>query len=458
LTGFASPAQWYPGRSDDVLGQVKEHLNIAVDLTPMLPGGENGGVKFVILEFLRGLKRFFGERLTFLFLTANDSHGEVTSLLGDRDTAISVLTRRRAGLGTALQALELGTRSKLTIRKLFQERRVDLFYCPFGFLFFPSANTPTVVMVVDLLHRDFPFSIPAQTREWRELQFRKLAGYVDFYQVISDFTAERLQTVYQVPSQQIFKTSLPIQHRLSVAKNKEPRKPFFLYPSNFWVHKNHEILLIAYQIYLSKVIDRAWDLVLTGYLDERARALQRVAEDLGVSSRVKFLGHVPEAELGELYSNASCLVFPSLYEGFGIPIVEAMSFGIPIICGREASIPEIAGEAAFYMDARNPVEVASALQRITEDENLRKTLVDRGTMQLRKFDFYGEVNRLAEAFALAAEKNRRSQRNRLEMFLTNLRLGGIYYGRAIARKALEGAVSLPLNVERMARSLSDLQQ
>jgi glycosyltransferase involved in cell wall biosynthesis len=429
---------------------MKDHLNIAVDLTPMLPGGENGGVKFAILEFLRGLKRFFGERFTFLLVTADDSHHEVTSLLGAGDTAVCVLRRRRVGLGTALQALESATLSRLTVQKLFREHQIDLFYCPFGLLSFPSPRIPTVAMVVDLLHRDFPLSISAQTREWRELQFRKLASYVDFYQVISDFTAQRLQTIYQVPSHQIFKTSLPIQHRLRIEKNEHPRKSFFFYPANFWIHKNHEVLLMAYQIYLANMGDRkAWDLILTGYLDERARFLQRLADDLEISSRVEFLGHVPETELGQLYSNSSCLVFPSLHEGFGIPIIEAMSFGTPIVCGREASIPEVAGEAALYTDTRNPLELASALQRITEDENLRDTLVARGKRQLGKFDFFMEVKRLADAFAAAAEKRSRPKKSRWEALWTNLYFGGIYYGRAIARKALEGAVSLPLHLERM---------
>ena len=435
---------------------MKDHLNIAVDLTPMLPGGENGGVKFAILEFLRGLKRYFGERFTFLLVTADDSHHEVTSLLGTGDTAVCVLRRRRVGLGIALQALESATWSRLTVQKLFREHQIDLFYCPFGLLSFPSPGTPTVAMVVDLLHRDFPFSIPAQTREWRELQFRKLASYVDFYQVISDFTAQRLQTIYQVPSHQIFKTSLPIQHRLRIEKNERPRKSFFFYPANFWIHKNHEVLLMAYQIYLANMGNReAWDLILTGYLDERARFLQRLADDLEISSRVKFLGHVPETELGQLYSNASCLVFPSLHEGFGIPIIEAMSFGMPIVCGREASIPEVAGEAALYANARNPLELALALQRITEDENLRDTLVARGRKQLGKFDFFMEVKRLADAFAAAAEKTSRLKKSRWEVLLTNLYLGGIYYSRAIARKALEGAVSWPLHLERMQQLRSE---
>ena len=441
------------------------HLKIAVDLTPMLPGGENGGVKFAILELLRGLKRDFGERLTFLFLTANDSSEEVQSLLGADDTAVCVLHRRREGLGAAIQAVELATRARLAVRQLMRQYQIEVLYCPFGGVSFASATRPTVALVTDLLHRDFPFSLSAQDKEWRELNFRKLASCVDCYQVISEFTGQRLQSLYKVPANRIFRTYLPIHQRLPGSFRQSPAsqdfdgpvhrslgesgKPFFFYPANFWAHKNHEVLLISYRLYLANAGDRAWHLVLTGHLDERARYLQRVARDLDISSQVKFLGHVPEATLGELYSTASCLVFPSLYEGFGIPIIEAMRFGTPIVCSREASIPEIAGDAVLYANTRNPLELASALRQITEDDNLRKSLAERGRIQLGKFDFPAEVARLADALMAAASMKPRQRKRTWRTVLLNLVSEGTYFSRAVARQALEGAIKLGLKVEAM---------
>jgi glycosyltransferase involved in cell wall biosynthesis len=421
---------------------MNDRLNIAVDLTAMLPGGENGGVKFAVLELLRGLKQQAGDRLAFLFLTASDSHEEVQSLLGDGDTAVCVLQRRRKGLERGIQALELATRTKLMVRKLLKQYRTDVFYWPFGWVPFASPHIPTVVLVTDLSHKDFPCSLPDQDREWRELHFKKLAGSVDFYQVISDFTATRLHSIYQVPSQQIFRTYLPIHHRLPGPQSELARKPFFFYPANFWVHKNHEVLLIAFQQYLAQIGDRAWDLVLTGHFDERGHYLQRVADDLGIASRVKFLGHVPEKTLEELYASASCLVFPSLYEGFGIPIVEAMSFGVPILSSREASIPEICGDAALYTNARNPLELASDLRRITEEDALRMRLVERGKVQLQKFDISAEVRNLDSAFVAAAKTNPRLRKKRSWFSLASLREEGDYYFRSIARLALQEILRL----------------
>jgi glycosyltransferase involved in cell wall biosynthesis len=280
-------------------------MKIAVDLTPMRPGGQNGGVKPAILEILKGLKAHLREELRYLFLTADDTNNEAPS--SESDSACCVL--RRTGRGNISQALELATRSGVSVKNRLKKDRIDLLYCPFGTAQFASVQVPTVAMVVDILHRDYPYSLPVQTREWRELQFRKLIKSVDYFQVISEFTSERLQLLYNISPEQIFITRLPIHGRLT--STQAQREPFFFYPANFWIHKNHETLLVAYQIYLSRTTAKPpWNLVLTGYRDERMAILQELAVDLGVATHVKFVGHVAESELAKLYATASCLVFP----------------------------------------------------------------------------------------------------------------------------------------------------
>ena len=423
-------------------------MKIAVDLTPMRPGGQNGGVKLAIFEFLKGLKAAVGNDMRYLFLTADDTHNEAVSFIGEGDSAHCVL--HRVGRGNFAQSIELATRSNGIAASLLRRDRSDVLYCPFGTVRFTSDQVPTVAMVVDLLHRDYPYSLPAQTREWRELEFRKLIRSVDRFQVISEFTAERLQRLYNIPPEQICVTRLPIHGRLT--PTQAPREPFFFYPANFWIHKNHETLLVAYQIYLSRIIgtQQPWTLVLTGFPDERMGVLQQIAADLGVADRVIFLGHVPEQDLAKLYSTASCLVFPSLHEGFGIPIVEAMSFGVPIICGRNGSIPEIAGEAPFYEEMRNPSKLADALLAIAGNEPLRQKLAALGRERITAFDFSVEVNRLAGLFKTIASRPKPIQRHRGKT-LDEIFSTGAYYGRSIARHALNAALEVPLRIERLSQ-------
>jgi glycosyltransferase involved in cell wall biosynthesis len=422
-------------------------MKIAVDLTPMRPGGENGGVKLAITEFLKGLKTHLGDRLQYLFLTSDDTHDEAASLLGINDSAFCVL--RRLGRGNLAQTLDLATRSKSAVERLLRQHNADVLYHPFGTVFFATDRIPAVAMIVDTLHRDFPYSLPTQAIEWRELQFRKLVDSVDYFQVISQFTAERVKSFYNIPAKRIFVTHLPIHARLMCTS--AAREPFFFYPANFWLHKNHEVLLVAYQMYLAKNAGRPpWRLVLTGHLDQRAQSLQQMAADLGVAAHVRFSGHVPESELAKLFSTASCLVFPSLHEGFGIPIVEAMSFGLPIICGDDTSIPEIAGNAALYAEMRNPAKLADALLAVAGNERLRAELVALGRERLKRFDFSIEVERLANIFAVAADRTRQVF-GRKRRFLRALLPSATYCVRALARKALNAAVEMPLRVEQLSK-------
>jgi glycosyltransferase involved in cell wall biosynthesis len=398
---------------------------------------------------LKGLKTELGDQLRYLFLTADDTHDEAASILRPEDSLHCIL--HRIGRGNFAQSAELATRSKVIAAGLLKTERVNVLYFPFGTVQFASHQVPTVAMVADLLHRDYPYSLPAHTREWRELQFRKLVRFVDGFQVVSEYTAERLQSLYDIPPEQVFITRHPIHGRLTSVESS--REPFFFYPANFWIHKNHETLLVAYQIYLSRTgVKPPWNLVLTGHPDERMATLQQIAVDLGVATHVKFAGHVAESDLAKLYATASCLVFPSLHEGYGIPIVEAMAFGVPVICGTNGSIPEIAGDAAFYADMRNPSKLADALLTVAGDEFLRQSLVALGREQLAAFDFSVEIRRLADLFKLVTARATPVQRHRGRHF-DEVFSSAAYYGRAVARRALNAAVEVPVRVERLSSKI-----
>jgi glycosyltransferase involved in cell wall biosynthesis len=104
-----------------------------------------------------------------------------------------------------------------------------------------------------------------------------------------------------------------------------------------------------------------------------------------MDGRVRFTGHVSDTELLDYYRNATALIFPSYYEGFGFPILEAMAQGCPVACSRAASLPEVAGEAALYFDPFDVNSIAEALLSIVTDTNLRLRLVNAGLKQKEKF-------------------------------------------------------------------------
>jgi glycosyltransferase involved in cell wall biosynthesis len=126
-------------------------------------------------------------------------------------------------------------------------------------------------------------------------------------------------------------------------------------------------------------------LVLPGYPTWHEQELRELALRAGVSADVRMPGWVSGAQLEGLWDIAECFVFPSLYEGFGLPVLEAMARAVPVACSNASSLPEVAGEAALLFDPRDQSAIADALERLLGDESLRDQLRARGLLQVRQF-------------------------------------------------------------------------
>jgi glycosyltransferase involved in cell wall biosynthesis len=144
-------------------------------------------------------------------------------------------------------------------------------------------------------------------------------------------------------------------------------------------HKNLRLIVEAMRI----LGHRDWVYVLVGGSNTRVFGQQSDGCTLGVRS----LGYVTDGQLRALYEHAACFVFPSLYEGFGHPPLEAMACGCPVVVSRAASLPEVCGDAAEYIDPADPKDLAMTLERVLGDEDLRRDLSRRGEAQARRFSW-----------------------------------------------------------------------
>jgi glycosyltransferase involved in cell wall biosynthesis len=169
-------------------------------------------------------------------------------------------------------------------------------------------------------------------------------------------------------------------------------------------------LLIAYRIY-RQIAKHAWDLILTGEPGNRGGQIEGLAKQLGIQSNVRFAGHMEEEAFARVFAGAGALLYPSLHEGFGIPLLEAMRFGIPIICSNSSSIPEVAGDAAIYVDGRKPLELAAAMTRLGENAALRENLARKGEERLKSFSIATEIEKLNAVFTRAKLANSLMARN-----------------------------------------------
>ena len=170
---------------------------------------------------------------------------------------------------------------------------------------------------------------------------------------------------------------------------------YILYTGIYKLRKNHAGLLRAFRHFRANG-GRA-QLVIAGPMGEGGPVLRRLAVELGIEESVIFTGFVSDADLPALYSGTSVYACPSLYEGFGFTVLEAMACGTPVVSSSATSLPEVAGEAALYSDPRNPEEFASSLYRAFTDAGLRSALVEKGQKNLQRFNW---ANTAAETLAV----------------------------------------------------------
>ena len=142
------------------------------------------------------------------------------------------------------------------------------------------------------------------------------------------------------------------------------------------------------------------------------RETERRLRDLGLGDEVVFTGRIPDEDVVALYSGARCLVFPSLYEGFGFPVLEAMACGCPVVTSTSSSLPELAGDAALLVDAYDPAAIAAAMRRLVEDDALRRELRERGLRRAAEFTWERTARETMVVYARVRPRMVESWRNR----------------------------------------------
>jgi glycosyltransferase involved in cell wall biosynthesis len=391
-------------------------LTIAVDLTPVLPGGENGGAKVFVLELLRRLAEL-APQTQFVLLTQAAAHEELAALdsvnvrrLMIRDAStppallspwISIFSRilahwpgrlRRVGgrLGYSLLMLSKRRRSQSLIRSL----KADLLFCPFTAPTYFEPNVPAVCVIYDLQHKTYPEFFAAEEVAHRDRIFAEAVRRSTTLVAISNYSRDvaiaegkldpaRIKTVHLHISQHSLRNAMrdnTILDRLQLVAGK-----YLIYPANFWKHKNHEMLLTAFGMARRTGLADDIRLVCTGAPDERQKWLRLAARNLGLENQILFPGYLANAELLALVSNSAGVVFPSLYEGFGLPVVEAMATGVPVACSNVTSLPEVAEDAAILFDPRVPEDIAQAIISLTQGEELTARLVQAGNRRAAEF-------------------------------------------------------------------------
>lgn len=281
-------------------------------------------------------------------------------------------------------------------RFLLNKLTPDIFHETYYSLKSQSVSAPRVLTVYDMIHEHFPEQFNGPDLEIPVLKAAAVAR-ADHIITISNKTRSDLIEVLAVPPEKI--TVIPLASSFDVPsedslRRERPAKPYLLYVGLRQGVKNFSTLLNAYGH--SKVLQSGFDLLCVGGESFTASELQTL-QDAGLKEKVKHV-QASDTMLPALYSQAALFVYPSLYEGFGLPLLEAMRCGCPVVCSNTSSMPEIAGDAVFYFDPMNEEEMRTVIEKTVQSETALKELQMRGYEREQQFSWDRCVMQTAELY------------------------------------------------------------
>lgn len=271
---------------------------------------------------------------------------------------------------------------------------LDLLHNPFTSVRCSKYKTPLIVTFHDIQHHYYPEFFKAKDVRGRDMVYRKAAFEANKIIADSHHTKQTLVESYKVPRDHINVVHLGVgseyreiedQTFLALERNNLGlTKPFLYYPAATWLHKNHINLLRAFAI-LKNNHHFDGDLVLTGVATSARDSLMSNIAELGLQGSIHILGYLPYEKLPVIYNLATMMVFPSLFEGFGFPVLEAMACGCPVVCSNVTSLPEVAGDAAGYFNPTSPEEIAACINKLWSDDDALLLMREAGIHRATQF-------------------------------------------------------------------------
>lgn len=292
----------------------------------------------------------------------------------------------------------------------FSPKRPDLFWAPNPHFVSLSPNIPLVLTVHDLSYERYPEFFSAKRRLWhRAINPRSLSKRAAAIIAVSRHTKRDLIELYDIPEERIHVTHEGCDEtyfeRADSEKLRELKRRLAL-PEHFILHvgtleprKNHQTLITAFESLKRNPRYRDLGLVLAGPRGWKNADILNAVHKSPERASIKLLGFVNPSDKPLLYQTSMLFVFPSFYEGFGLPPLEAMASGTPVVASFASSLGEIVGDAGLLIDPYRPADLADALESLLESPSLRATYAHKGRLQAQKFSWDNCAQKTAEVFA-----------------------------------------------------------
>lgn len=285
----------------------------------------------------------------------------------------------------------------------------DIFWSPHFNFTKTSPEARKVITIHDLSFLRYPEFFSVRKNFWhRALEIKKTIQEADLIVAISENTKndliellgvrmERIKVIYSGNNK--FNNDFSDEDRLTYLKKNNLKAPFILYLGTIEPRKNLVGLINAYNLFRGNNPGLAnYRLVLAGANGWKNREIYKAAKRSPYHKDIIFLGYVDQRDKEMLYKSARLFVFPSFYEGFGFPPLEVMSAGLPVVCSNVSSLPEVVADAAILVDPFNIPELASVIEEILVDEELRKGLTQKGLARAQQFSWDKTASAYLNAF------------------------------------------------------------
>lgn len=267
---------------------------------------------------------------------------------------------------------------------------------------------PTIVSVMDLSFLHFPQTFKKkdlyQLSRWTRYSVRKAARVI----TISQSSKNDIIKAYKVLPEKIKVVHLGLKDIDMDSSLKSIEKygvdgKYILFVGTIQPRKNISRLIEAYSL-LSKKIKEEYKLVIVGKKGWLYEDILKAPEKYGVSEAILFLDYVSDQDLPQFYKNAKVFVLPSLYEGFGLPVLEAMRYDCPVVISNISSLPEAGGEAALYFNPEDVNDIKDKIEMVLTDEKLREKMIEKGRMHHKKFTWEKAARQVLETIEEAVGK------------------------------------------------------
>lgn len=273
--------------------------------------------------------------------------------------------------------------------------RPQVFFSPDGWVSL-TARTPTVSVVHDLNFIHMPEHLPPRWRRYYLKKFPLFVRRADHIVTVSEFSKRDLMEQLRVPEEKIsvvyndtaegFRPALDAAEVQKIRHTYAQGKPYFLFVGLIHPRKNIHGLMQAFAL-LNQQTHGEVKLLIAGARKWWTAEQEKQYRENPAHAHIHFLGRLQDDALQELYRGALALVFPSFFEGFGIPLLEAFKSGIPAITSHNTALTEVGGDAALYCDPAHPESIAEAMLRVLSDGALRGQCIEKGYVQTQKFSW-----------------------------------------------------------------------